>query len=1010
MLASACASVTPIEGLDGSGDSGGGSGDASNGDGTDDTGIADDTGADDTGTDDTDNSDTGIADDTGADTGINDDTGADTGTDDTATSDTGTDDTDNGDTGTDDTDNGDTGTDDTGIADDTGADTGSEDTGTDTEADTGPASVCGNGTVEAGEACDDGNRLPSDGCDINCQLPATGLCSRCGSDGDCPVRGGLCLPLGNGDYCGVGCGTGCPTGFSCELVTSVDGFSGRQCRPVSDACGVVPCDDADADTICDDRDTCAAGDDRIDTDADGIPEACDTPDEICTGGGDEDGDGAIDCDDPDCGADPTCLAGPREVCDNATDDDADGAVDCADSDCSRAVGCVPTTETSCTDTVDNDLDGNADCADADCATNVACRPTRETVCDNGLDEDGDRAVDCADADCVDAPSCIPRTEANCADGVDNDRDRSTDCADTDCTASLNCVSSADGSCGNPFLVDGPGIYGGDASGADNTANPGCRTASTGNEDEVWDLTFDVAATYCIDTVGTSWDTLLYLRETCGAGPDLACDDDGVATQSRFEYFFEAGVRYFLFVEAYRVGIAGLYTLRIRRGQCATLADAENCTSPADDDGDGSFNCGDTDCASNPACLPPAEVCNDSLDNDRDGSVDCADRDCASNPACLPPAEVCNDALDNDRDGSVDCVDPDCFVAVVCADETCFDDIDNNANGLIDCDDPQCDGDPTCGFVEDCENGVDDDFDGIADCSDLDCSTAFACLYNGTCAAPYPLPIDTVFNGTTSGTGATSGSCGGSSPEAVATFVAPRDGTFCFDTSGTTFDAVAYVRTTCSDPASQVACIDDVSATVTAPWLQFTATAGTAYSLFVDGYDGAAGDFTMKVSAGACPRGTAELCGDGVDNDGNGRSDCLEPTCYVDTSCNVPETCASPVVMTRDDAYITNTSDNDDIVKPLCGGERSPDAVYAFVGTGDVFCFDTIGSTFDTVMSYRTDCAGADLACDDDGAFAGTASQLEIMTTADTFYYVIVQGYSAGSSGNVVLNAQLGFCR
>jgi hypothetical protein len=73
--------------------------------------------------------------------------------------------------------------------------------------------------------------------------------------------------------------------------------------------------------------------------------------ENCTNGKDDDGDGLIDCADPDCAADPACLTtkvgGTAEICNNGIDDDGDGLVDCADPDCFSSPLCTTTTGSGC---------------------------------------------------------------------------------------------------------------------------------------------------------------------------------------------------------------------------------------------------------------------------------------------------------------------------------------------------------------------------------------------------------------------------------------------------------------------------------------------------------------------------------------------------------------------------------------------------------------------------------------------------------------------------------------
>lgn len=72
-------------------------------------------------------------------------------------------------------------------------------------------------------------------------------------------------------------------------------------------------------------------------------------------------------------------------------------------------------------------------------------------------------------------------------------------------------------------------------------------------------------------------------------------------------------------------------------------------------------------------------CGDGQDNDGDGTADCADPDCATAPPCMsggrggrptdsPGTETgreCGDGQDNDGDGTADCDDPDCATAPPC---------------------------------------------------------------------------------------------------------------------------------------------------------------------------------------------------------------------------------------------------------------------------------------------------------------------------------------------------------
>ncbi len=149
---------------------------------------------------------------------------------------------------------------------------------------------CGNGIVAGTEECDDGNAVNGDACDNNCTKPA------CGNG---IVANGEECDDGNhvdGDGCDsnctiTGCGNGIATaGEECDDGNAVDGDA---CET---DCTLPRCGNAivDRDEECDDGNT---------ADGDGCSKDC-MKQEICADLVDNDGDGLIDCDDPDC---PECL-------------------------------------------------------------------------------------------------------------------------------------------------------------------------------------------------------------------------------------------------------------------------------------------------------------------------------------------------------------------------------------------------------------------------------------------------------------------------------------------------------------------------------------------------------------------------------------------------------------------------------------------------------------------------------------------------------------------------------
>ena len=271
------------------------------------------------------------------------------------------------------------------------------------------------------------------------------------------------------------------------------------------------------------------------------------------------------------------------------DDDGDGVsactTDCDDNDPLNA----GTFAEDCTDGQDNDCDGLADCDDSDCEASCF-----ELDCADGQDGDGDGDVDCDDSDCADDFACI---EVICDDGFDDDGDGDIDCDDSDCaedvTCEFACVAGMD-----LGVATGTAVATGTNLGEGDDSDGSCST-STGGEDVSYRWTSPATGTYTFSTVGSTYDTILYIDESC-VGAELDCNDDadfnaGVTSSEILDVFVTSGESIVVTIDAYEYFESGTYSLDI------TPTFEQTCDDGIDDDGDGVSDCADDDCTFDAAC-------------------------------------------------------------------------------------------------------------------------------------------------------------------------------------------------------------------------------------------------------------------------------------------------------------------------------------------------------------------------------------------------------------------------
>ena len=280
------------------------------------------------------------------------------------------------------------------------------------------------------------------------------LCHPCSSNEECGGEdgAGMCVSYGiaAGAFCGAHCsGDGdCPGGYVCDEVETIDGLTRTQCILVDE--GICSCSEAseskstpcvvsNAIGECPGERVCANG---LLTECDGsLPavEQCDQVDNDCDGIVDEDCDqDGVESYKDNCPEDfnpdqvDSDFDGLGDACDS--DDDQDGTLDEEDCDPVNPDICLTCAETC--DGLDNDCDGSVDegiCDDGNPCTIDQCSPAGECsfLPHDGACDDGNK--------CTLGENCSTGT---CSGGAPTDCDDGEDCTEDICLATQGCVYNA----------------------------------------------------------------------------------------------------------------------------------------------------------------------------------------------------------------------------------------------------------------------------------------------------------------------------------------------------------------------------------------------------------------------------------------------------------------------------------------------------------------------------------------------------------------------------------------
>jgi hypothetical protein len=597
------------------------------------------------------------------------------------------------------------------------------------------------------------------------------------------------------------------------------------------------------------------------------------------------------------------------------------------------------------------------CGDGVCENNscVQCRGADECLAGFGCGGDGTCNNCSEDADCDAGLSC-DSASGECLTCVDDE-----DCAMGERCVSAVCILPATiGTCemATPLVI-GEQTIGDTSMGAANHGGNSdadtmddCSGTDGAGREYVFSVVPVETGTVCISTAGSSYDSVLHLRQTdcADSAAQILCDDDGAeGTRSTLAAELTAGETYYLFVDGFGSSSQGTFKLTSfysPDGNCDTIPE---CT-------------GDDQCGANQRCESGqcAGFCTQSSD-------------CGFGSICLTDGvEV------NDEEGA--CVQVECREDVHCGSGSCV-----NFQCVACVRDEQCERDELCGLDNECERTF--------ACEVQDVGAAIVCASNEECAAD-EVCTDMVCERTFACSITTDPQSG-----VVSDNCRQHEECRAVSEEDTTVGQCVFVEG-CRD---REACLFEDDAEPGAPGACVFVECTVNDDCFF--FEPACVNYQcMDCGVNADCTVAGEVC---VDNVCAFEPDCGTPDtpecpegqdCFAGVCAAPAGTCEMPEVI-AEGQYMGTTLGGLNEHSGTCGGGSGQEAVFEFQLSAPMsaqVCANTDGSDIDTVMHVRTAvCAesSAEVACDDDGGDTGLASALFFPAEPGVSYYIFVDSFS-----------------